>query len=128
MASTDASDFIAALKEADLVGLSEYNPGQLKNNCVFVNIAYLLGKNNVDELDADIVKEMKKLQVPIKKPGGSSGLPGGLPFLQIAKILDMTGMQFVFKSWRSQPVESLVKLEATAKGSATASGSAPPLG
>jgi hypothetical protein len=103
MASADASDFVKALEEADLVGLSDYNPNDLQNNCVFVTLAYLLGLPNVDALNQELVSEM-------------ATRTKGVPFLKVVDVLHKTGREFVWKSWKGNPTASGVKAAAPLHG------------
>ena len=93
MESNPLQTFGDAMKNVSLWGASDVNPDDMRNNCVSVALAHLLGYNNVYELWAATY-------------GGN--LPDEpLPLLGIADLLDKTGWKFKWEIFFGKGTQSV---------------------
>ncbi|KAI7088730.1 hypothetical protein KC356_g3044 [Hortaea werneckii] len=101
-ASAHVKLFAQDVQEYGAPKFSSFNPDGIRNNCVLVTLAYLMGLKSVNELNPQIQATFQAEQ-----------RPSGINRKTILKILELTGRQFRYEPWKFKPAE-LAKAEAEA--------------
>ncbi|KAI7162064.1 hypothetical protein KC349_g2276 [Hortaea werneckii] len=94
--------FAQDAQEYGAPNFSRLNPDGIRNNCVLVTLAYLMGLRSVNELNPQIQATFQAEQKP-----------DGIIRKTILKILELTGREFRYEPWKFKPVK-LAEAEAEA--------------